>query len=104
MGGIPEGCRECAKLNARGASSTPQRCPRHKANEEARAAYACLDMVRETLETFGLDMSGTPPMMYNHAVRQLASILGRKAGLRTVMGIAGIVAEHEAERKEKPKT
>jgi hypothetical protein len=53
-------------------------------------------MVRETLESLGLDMKGTPPMNYNDAMRQVAQILGRKAGLKTWAGIAGVVAEHEA--------
>lgn len=69
--------------------------------ENLRGADECLDMVRETLESLGLDMSSTPPMSYNDAIRQVAQILGRKAGLRTWAGIAGVVAEHEAKPKKK---
>jgi len=103
MGGIPEGCRDCQKANRGVTASSRVLCKRHERQaqrrDDALAAAECLEMVRETLEELGLDMSGTPPMMYNDAVRQLASILGRKAGLLTGLGIAGVVAEHEAARK-----
>jgi len=68
--------------------------------QDLEMANGCLDMVRETLESLGLDMKATPAMNYNDAIRQIAQILGRKAGLQTWAGIAGIVAEHEAAQKK----
>jgi hypothetical protein len=46
---------------ARGAQPTRQ---------ELEMADGCLAMIREDLESFGIDMSKTPPMMYNDAVRR----------------------------------
>lgn len=97
-------CRKCEKLRACVTANHALFCEKHRINktqykDDLVAANECLDMVREALENLGLDMNGTPPMMYDDAIRQVASILGRKAGLLTGLGIAGVVAEHEAARK-----
>jgi hypothetical protein len=106
MGGPVAACRDCVKLNAHGASNTPRLCakhaPRTKCRDDLEMANGCLQMVHEALEDLGLDMGATPPMNYNDAIRQVAQILGRRAGLQTWAGIAGVVAEHEA-AKRKPK-
>ena len=34
----------------------------------ADMAAGCLDMIRSQIETLGVDMSGTPPMMYPEAI------------------------------------
>lgn len=51
--------------------------------QQLESADACLMMVREQLERLGLPMGGCPPMMYDDAIRALASRIGRYGGLRT---------------------
>jgi len=51
-------------------------------------AEECLGMIREDLEAYGVDMSATPPMMYNDALRHLVSKLGLKAGFTDTREIA----------------
>jgi len=57
-------------------------------------------MVRETLERCGLPMQGCPPMFYEDAIKNLASILGRAAGMEKWIDVQRFVAEHEAARAE----
>lgn len=57
----------------------------------AHGGDECLQMVREDLEAYGVDMSATPPMMYNDALRYLVSKLGLKAGFTDTREIAAYV-------------
>ena len=65
------------------------------AQRELEMAYGCLDMVREALEYCGLPMQGCAPMFYDDAIRQLAGILGRAAGLERWVDVQRHVAEYE---------
>lgn len=69
--------------------------------EQLAGANECLDMVRAALERLGLPMQGCAPMFYDDAIRQLASILGRKAGFATWLDVQRYVAEYQAEREER---
>lgn len=68
---------------------------REPLHQQLEGANGCLHMVRARLEKLGLPMNGCPPMFYDDAIAQLASILGRKAGLKTWDDIRATVAEHE---------
>ena len=75
-----------------------KRVPRESVRDQLSGAWECLNMVREELELAGLPMQGTPPMFYDDAIRALASILGRAAGLEKWIDVQRHVAEHEAAR------
>jgi len=79
-------------------SRTKKRLPREPIREQLAGANECLDMVRAALERCGLPMQGCPPMFYDDAIRALASILGRAAGMEKWIDIQRHVAEHEASR------
>ena len=79
-------------------SPTKKRVPRESIRGQLAGANACLDMVRVALERCGLPMQGCPPMFYDDAIRALASILGRAAGMEKWIDIQRHVAEHEASR------
>lgn len=74
------------------------RVKRESVRGQLQGANECLDMVRVALEQLGLQMRGTPPMFYDDAIDQLASILGRAAGMEKWIDIQRHVAEHEAAR------
>jgi hypothetical protein len=69
--------RECVRNIVAAVASSDNTAARAVGVEEGRAqlsedhemANGCLDMIREDLEAFGVTMSGTPPMMYNDAMR-----------------------------------
>ena len=66
------------------------------ARQELEMADGCLDMIREDLEAFGLDMDGCPPMMYNDALRNLVARIGLYAGLRTTDDVRAVVRRQTA--------
>jgi len=68
---------------------------KYSAADELELANGCLDMVREELEHLGIPMQGCPAMFYNDAIRNLAVILGRAAGMETLLDVQRHVAEYE---------
>jgi predicted amidophosphoribosyltransferase len=77
-----------------------RRCPRcqQRVNKLETMCYLCahggdecLQMVREDLEAYGVDMSATPPMMYNDAMRSLVAKLALKAGFTDTREIAAYI-------------
>jgi hypothetical protein len=80
FGMTPEECQSNATaLTAAFAAGREE--GRAQLSEDHEMANCCLDMIREDLEAFGVTMSGTPPMMYNDAMRHswyLASQMGVK--------------------------
>ncbi len=81
--------------------STKKKYRPESVREQLQGANECLDMVREALEKLGLPMGGCPPMFYDDAIRQLASVLGRAAGMTMWLDVHRYVAEHEAARVER---
>lgn len=61
--------------------------------EDSEMAGGCLDMVREDLEAYGVDMKATPPMMYNDALRSLVALLGLRCGFTDTTQIAAAYRE-----------
>ena len=86
-------CRECCPISG---EAVPPELGLREALNDLEIANGCLVMIHDDLQAAGLDLSGTPPMMYNDAMRQVFVILGRKAGLVTWAEIATVVREHEA--------
>ena len=75
--------------------------PMESQREQLQGANECLDMVREALEYCGLPMQGCPPMFYDDAIFQVASILGRAAGYEKWVDVQRHIAEHEAAREDR---
>lgn len=73
----------------------------HKRNrwrDELEMANGCLDMVREELVALGMNMDGCPAMFYNDAIRNVAVILGLRAGLAEYEDVKRVLQEHAVNR------
>ena len=74
----------------------------HRVERAPHWEAECLQMVREDLEAYGIDMSGTPPMMFNDALRHLVSKLGLKAGFTDTREIAAYMRGLSPHQETKP--
>lgn len=84
---------EIKRLTTRNAA-LEQAVEQEKRNSEM--SDGCLHMIREDLEALGTDMSATPPMMYNDAIRATAlRIAGKEAMQAALEAAAQDVQEEE---------
>jgi len=64
--------------------------------EHADLSNSCMDMIREDFERMGMDMSGSPPMMYPEAMQSLMYPEAMQSLLYDRLKEAGVFPGHAA--------